>query len=129
MTQEPAPQVVLVVEDDYPVREIVKRVLEMEGYVAHTASNGAEGLERFYLTLPDLIIMDVKMPKMDGWEALKALRQISECPVIMLTVFGSTKDILKGFELGADDYLVKPFGIRELTARVSVLLRRTSPVL
>ena len=59
----------------------------------------------------------------------KALRKVSECPVIMLTVFGSTEDIVKGFELGADDYLVKPFGIRELTARVSMLLRRTSPVL
>ena len=96
--------------------------------MTHTASNGAERLERFYLTLPDLIIMDVKMPEMDGWKALRALRQVSECPVMMLTVFDSTEDIVKGLELGADDYLVKPFGIQELTARISVLLRRTSPV-
>ena len=123
-----ARHVILIVEDDPQVREIVKRVLDMEGYVTHTASSGAEGLERFYLTLPDLIIMDVKMPEMDGWEALRALRQVSECPVMMLTVFDSTEDIVKGLELGADDYLVKPFGIQELTARVSVLLRRTSPV-
>ena len=129
LAPEPARQVVLIVEDDYSIREIVRRVLEMEGYVTHTANNGAEGLERFYLTLPDLIILDVKMPEMDGWEALKALRKVSECPVIMLTVFGSTEDIVKGFALGADDYLVKPFGIREFTARVSMLLRRTSPVL
>ena len=123
-----ARHVALIVEDDPQVREIVKRVLDMEGYVTHTASNGAKGLERFYLTLPDLIIMDVKMPEMDGWETLRALRQVSECPVMMLTVFDSTEDIVKGLELGADDYLVKPFGIQELTARVSVLLRRTSPV-
>ena len=123
-----ARHVVLIVEDDPQVREIVKRVLDMEGYVTHTAPNGAEGLERFYLTLPDLIIMDVKMPEMDGWEVLKVLRQVSECPVMMLTFFDSTEDIVKGLELGADDSLVKPFGIQELTARVSVLLRRTSPV-
>ena len=116
--------VILVIEDDNSIREIVRRVLEAEGHTVHVASNGEEGLERFYLTLPDLIVLDVIMPKMDGWETLKRLREISDCAVIMLTVFGSSEDIIKGLELGADDYLTKPFGVRELTARVNTVLRR-----
>ena len=120
--------VILIIEDDVSISEIVSRVLESEGYTIHVASNGVKGLEQFYLTLPDMIILDVKMPEMDGWETLERIRQISDCPVIMLTVFGSTDDIIKGLELGADDYLVKPFGIQELLARVTAVLRRTTPV-
>ncbi len=116
--------VILVIEDDNSVREIVRRVLEAEGHTVHVAANGEAGLERFYLTLPDLIVLDVIMPKMDGWETLKRLREVSDCAVIMLTVFGSSEDIIKGLELGADDYLAKPFGVRELTARVNTVLRR-----
>ena len=119
---------ILIVEDDESIREIVRRVLETDGHVAHVASDGAEGLEQFNLSLPDLVMLDVKMPGMDGWETLQRLRQVSECPVIMLTVFGATEDIIKGLELGADDYLVKPFGVRELLARVNTVLRRTSRV-
>ena len=128
MAEEIANQVVLVVEDDDSIREIVCRVLEDEGYVTHTANNGVRGLEQFYMKLPDLIILDVKMPEMDGWEVLKRLREISGCPVIMLTVFGSTEDIIQGLELGADDYLVKPFGVQELIARVTAVLRRANAV-
>lgn len=128
MAKETANQVVLVVEDDDSIREIVCRVLEDEGYVTHTANNGVRGLEQFYMKLPDLIILDVKMPEMDGWEVLKRLREISGCPVIMLTVFGSTEDIIQGLELGADDYLVKPFGVQELIARVTAVLRRANAV-
>ena len=73
-------------------------------------------------------MLDVEMPLMDGWETLKRLRQVSDCPVIMVTVYGSTEDITKGLEWGADDYLVKPFGVRELIARVNTVLRRASPV-
>ena len=102
-------------------------MLAHEGYVPYVATNGVEGLEQASRLLPDLIILDVKMPEMDGWETLKRLRRASECPVIMLTVFGSTDDITKGLELGADDYLLKPFGIRELKARVNAVLRRASP--
>jgi DNA-binding response OmpR family regulator len=116
--------VILIVEDDDSIREIVSRVLEDEGYSIRIAENGVRGLEQFYLTLPDLIVLDVKMPEMDGWEMLERLREISGCPVIMLTVFGSTDDIIRGLELGADDYLVKPFGVQELIARVSAVLRR-----
>lgn len=124
LEEEKAQPVVLIVEDDDSIREIVHRVLEDEGYTIQLAENGVRGMEQFYLTLPDLIVMDVKMPEMDGWEMLQRLREISGCPVIMLTVFGSTDDIIKGLELGADDYLVKPFGVQELTARVSAVLRR-----
>ena len=124
LEEDKAQPVVLIVEDDDSIREIVHRVLEDEGYTIQLAENGVRGMEQFYLTLPDLIVMDVKMPEMDGWEMLQRLREISGCPVIMLTVFGSTDDIIKGLELGADDYLVKPFGVQERTARVSAVLRR-----
>ena len=128
MEEEKTQPVVLIVEDDDSIREIVHRVMEDEGYTIHLAENGVRGLEQFYLTLPDLIVLDVKMPEMDGWEMLERLREISGCPVIMLTVFGSTDDIIKGLELGADDYLVKPFGVQELTARVGAVLRRVGVV-
>ena len=118
--------IALIVEDDETVREVVGMVLESEGYVTHEASNGVEGLEQYYVTLPDLILLDVKMPGMDGWETLEKVRQVSDCPVIMLTAFGATDDIIRGLELGADDYLIKPFGIRELIARVNTVLRRSS---
>ncbi len=127
-SEETARPVILIIEDDESISEIVSRVLESEGYTTHIASNGVKGMEQFYLTLPDLIILDVKMPETDGWETLDRIRQISDCPAIMLTVFGSTDDIIKGLELGADDYLVKPFGIQELIARVTAVLRRTSLV-
>lgn len=125
---ENATAVILIVEDDDSIRDIVRRVLESDGHVVHVAANGAEGLDKFYLTLPDLMILDVKMPVLNGWQTLERLRRISNCPVIMLTVFGSTEDIIKGLEMGADDYLVKPFGIRELIARVNTVLRRASRV-
>ena len=120
--------VVLVVEDDEAIREIVSRMLESEGYTVHAASNGLEGMERFYVTLPELIILDVKMPQMDGWETLGRVRQISNCPVIMLTVLAAQDDIEKALQTGADDYMAKPFGIRELKARVEAVLRRSSLV-
>ena len=128
MSERPVRPGILVVEDDDSIREIAKRVLESEGYSTHVACNGVEGLEQFDLILPDLVMLDVKMPLMDGWETLARLRQISNCPVIMLTVFGSTEDIIRGLERGADDYLVKPFGVRELIARVNNVLRRASLV-
>jgi DNA-binding response OmpR family regulator len=103
-------------------------VLTDEGFKTHAAFDGAQGLDAYYLTLPDIIILDVKMPIMDGWETLTRLRRVSETPVIMLTVYSAKQDIVKGLELGADDYLVKPFGIKELIARVTTVLRRTSMV-
>jgi DNA-binding response OmpR family regulator len=128
LTEDSVRPVILIVEDDDAIRDIVGSVLESQGYTARIARNGLEGLEQFYLILPDLIIMDVNMPQMDGWETLRKLRQVSGCPVIMLTVSGSTEDIVKGLELGADDYLSKPFGAQELVARVNAVLRRDSLV-
>ena len=120
-------KVILIVDDDVAVSELMSNVLEAEGYATHWASNGVEGLEQFYLTFADLIVLDVKMPEMDGWETLKRLRQVSDCPIIMLTTFGASEDIVRALELGADDYIVNPFGIKELVARVRVLLRRATP--
>ena len=120
---------VLIIEDDPSISEIVSRVLDKEGFITHAAFDGAQGLDAYYLTQPDIIILDVKMPVMDGWETLTRLRRVSETPVIMLTVYSAKQDIIKGLELGADDYLVKPFGIKELIARVTTVLRRTSMVL
>ena len=119
----------LIIEDDPSISEIVARVLDKEGFITHAAFDGAQGLDAYYLTQPNIIILDVNMPVMDGWETLARLRRVSETPVIMLTVYSAKQDIIKGLELGADDYLVKPFGIKELIARVTTVLRRTSLVL
>ena len=119
MPEDNEQSVILIVDDDPSIREIVGLVLQDEGYGIETATDGLKGLEQFYKVQPDLIILDVKMPEMDGWETLRRVREISNCPVIMLTAFGSTNDIIQGLESGADDYLVKPFGIQELIARVA----------
>ena len=119
----------LIIEDDPSISEIVARVLDKEGFITHAAFDGAQGLDTYYLTQPNIIILDVNMPVMDGWETLARLRRVSETPMIMLTVYSAKQDIIKGLELGADDYLVKPFGIKELIARVTTVLRRTSLVL
>ena len=128
MPEEMAQRTILVIEDDDSIREIVTRVLEDEGFTVVSAVNGLRGLETFLKTTPDLVLLDVKMPEMDGWETLQNIRKVSETPVVMLTVFGSTDDIIKGLEMGADDYLVKPFGVPELLVRVQAVLRRSTPV-
>ena len=119
----------LIIEDDPSISEIVARVLDKEGFITHSAFDGPQGLDAYYLTQPNIIILDVNMPVMDGWETLARLRRVSETPVIMLTVYSAKQDIIKGLELGADNYLVKPFGIKEVIARVTTVLRRTSLVL
>ena len=119
---------ILIVEDDNSLRDLFSEALESEGYATSMASNGAEGIEVFDEINPDLVLLDLLMPKMDGWEALERVRKISECPVIIVTGQGTTEDIIRGLlEAGADDYLVKPFGIKELIARVNAVLRRASP--
>ena len=128
MPEDNEQSLILIVDDDVSIREIVGRVLQDEGYKTETATNGLEGLDQFYKVLPDMINLDVKMPEMDGWETLRRVREISDCPVIMLTAFGSTNDIIQGLEFGADDYLVKPFGVQELIARVDTVLRRAHAV-
>ena len=115
---------ILVVDDEPRIIEAVSMNLELEGYQVSGASNGYEALKKFTKELPDLVILDVMMPEMDGFEALKRIREVSTVPVIMLTVKGEETDKVKGLELGADDYVTKPFGPKELVSRVKAALRR-----
>jgi DNA-binding response OmpR family regulator len=115
---------ILLIDDSPDLLRIVQLCLERESFEVYTAQNGKEGLQRTYSTQPDLVILDVMMPGMDGWDVLSRLREMSEVPVIMLTAKGREVDIVRGLGLGADDYITKPFGTGELVARVRALLRR-----
>ena len=128
MINNGAGPLILIVEDDTSLRDLFQEALDGEGYSTCIASDGVEGLELFDEINPDLVLLDLLMPKMDGWEALERVRRISECPVIIVTGQGTTEEIIRGLlEAGADDYLVKPFGIKELIARVNAVLRRSVP--
>jgi two-component system KDP operon response regulator KdpE len=115
---------ILIVDDESGLRELVRINLEHEGYGVVQAENGVQGLEAVREDHPDLVIMDVMMPEMDGWEACKKLREFSQVPVLMLTARVQSQDIVTGLDSGADDYLLKPFNMDELMARVRALLRR-----
>ena len=115
---------ILVVDDEPGLRHAVKLYLDEEGYLTYTAKDGAEALDQVRGKLPDLVVLDVMMPQMDGFETLKRLRQVSDVPVIMLTVRGEEADKVKGLRLGADDYVTKPFSQRELLSRIEAVLRR-----
>jgi two-component system KDP operon response regulator KdpE len=122
---------ILVIDDSPDMLRIVQLCLERNDYQVFTATNGREGLQFTYSVQPDLVILDVMMPGMDGWEVLTRLREMSDVPIMMLTAKGREVDIVRGLGLGADDYVTKPFGTAELLARVQALLRRnktpTSP--
>jgi len=117
-------ETILVVDDEPRIVEAVSMNLELEGYQVSSASNGYEGLKKLTKELPDLVILDVMMPEMDGFETLKRIREVSTVPVIMLTVRGEEIDKVKGLDLGADDYVTKPFSPNELASRVKANLRR-----
>lgn len=118
-------QTIMVVDDDEKITALIKRSLVFEGYAVMTASNGAEALKLILQEEPDLIILDVMMPVLDGWEVVRRIREGGlALPVLMLTAKDEVQDRVKGLELGADDYLVKPFALEELLARVRALLRR-----
>ena len=119
---------VLIIEGAPSISEIVASVLDKEGFITHAAFDGAQGLDAYYLTQPVTIMLDVKMPVMDGWETLTRLRRVSETSVIMLAVYSAKQDIIKGLEIGVDEYLVKPFGIKEFVSHVTTVLRRTPMV-
>lgn len=123
-TGEKRKKTILVVDDEPRIIEAVGMNLELEGYQVSVASSGYEALKKVTGELPDLVILDVMMPEMDGFEALKRIREVSAIPVIMLTVRGGEPDKVKGLELGADDYVTKPFSPRELVSRVNAALRR-----
>ncbi len=118
------PKTILVIEDDGNIRELLRLYLEQEGYAVETAQDGLEGLRAFKRVHPDLVLLDLMMPVMDGTQVMKELRAQSKVPVIMLTAKGETFDKVAGLELGADDYVTKPFEMRELIARVRAVLRR-----
>jgi len=115
---------ILVVDDEPRIIEAVSMNLELEGYQVSAARNGYEALQKLTEDLPDLIILDVMMPEIDGFETLGKIREVSTVPVIMLTVKGEEIDKVKGLDLGADDYVTKPFSPKELVSRVKAVLRR-----
>ena len=116
---------VLVVEDDKNIQELLQMYLEKEGYAVTVANDGGQGLSKFRTIKPDLVLLDVMMPVMDGWAVCKAIRAESDTPVIMLTAKGELDDKIAGLKSGADDYVTKPFEMREVLARIEAVLRRS----
>ena len=117
---------VLVVEDDSNIAELLQLYLEKEGYAVTIAADGGKGLEKFRTIKPDLVLLDVMMPVMDGWAVCNAIRAESQTPIIMLTAKSETADKVQGLKAGADDYITKPFEMREVLARVEAVLRRAT---
>ena len=115
---------ILVVDDDSNISELLKIYFENEGYDVKLASDGVEGLNFFKIYEPDLVLLDIMLPKKDGWQVCREIREISSKPVIMITAKGEVFDKVLGLELGADDFVVKPFDMKELSARVKAVLRR-----
>lgn len=116
---------ILVIDDDVKICEVIKLYLEKEGFEVVVAHSGMDGIVMFKNEMPDLVILDIMLPKKDGYEVCRELRKISNIPIIMLTAKGETFDKVLGLELGADDYIVKPFDPKELIARIKAVLRRT----
>lgn len=120
---------ILVVDDEPRIRRFVRLNLELEGYEVLEAETGLAALDRVRQDMPDLVLMDVAMPVLDGFETLAHVREFSATPVIMLTVRGDEQDIIHGLDLGADDYVTKPFNPRELSSRIRAVLRRVEPTI
>ena len=118
---------VLVIDDDPDIRSLLRRLLEAADLAVAEAGDGREGLRKFHEWRPDLVVLDVTMPGLDGWATLERIRDLSDVPVMMLTALGEELQRVKGLKAGADDYVTKPFGRQELVARVEALLRRRRP--
>ena len=118
---------ILIVEDEANIRELLRLYLEREGYIVLEAENGVEGVKYWKSEKPDMLLLDVMMPVMDGWAVCKEIRAESDVPIIMLTAKGETNDRVNGLEMGADDYIVKPLDMREVIARVRAVFRRMAP--
>lgn len=114
----------LIVDDDIYICDMLKLYFENEGYKVKTANDGVSGLANFKMYDPDLVLLDIMMPKKDGWQVCREIREISPKPVIMITAKGEVFDKVLGLELGADDFIVKPFDMKELSARIKAVLRR-----
>lgn len=121
------PKKILIVEDEANIRELLRLYLEREGYTVLEAENGVEGIKKWKLDKPDMLLLDVMMPVMDGWEVCREIRAESDVPIIMLTAKGETADRVSGLEMGADDYIVKPLEMPEVIARVRAVFRRMAP--
>ncbi len=119
---------VLIVEDERNIAELLQMYLEKEGYAVTVAGDGGQGLVKFRAIQPDLVLLDVMMPIMDGWTLCRTIRAESQVPIIMLTAKGETDDKVTGLKTGADDYITKPFEMKEVLARIEAILRRTSGV-
>ena len=115
---------ILVVDDDPNINELLKIYFANEGYDVKTAADGAEGVSFFKMYEPDIVLLDIMLPKKDGWQVCREIREISSKPIIMVTAKGEVFDKVLGLELGADDFVVKPFDMKELSARVKAVLRR-----
>lgn len=115
---------ILLIDDDRDLTQLLGDYLGGQGYATRVAGDGREGLRALFERKPDLIILDVSMPIKDGWETLKRIREVSEAPVIMLTARSDEPEVLRGFSLGADDYVTKPFSFAQLTARIRAVLSR-----
>jgi DNA-binding response OmpR family regulator len=118
---------ILAVEDDERIRSAVKLALEDEGWIVDEAESGEEAIEKFARCNPDVVLIDIMLPGMDGFELCRTLRRTSDVPVVMVTARNDTHDVVAGLEAGADDYLTKPFAPKELSARIRALLRRIRP--
>ena len=121
------PKKILIVEDEANIRELLRLYLEREGYTVLEAENGVEGIKKWKSDKPDMLLLDVMMPVMDGWEVCREIRAESDVPIIMLTAKGETADRVSGLEMGADDYIVKPLEMPEVIARVRAVFRRMAP--
>ena len=117
---------ILVVDDDRNICELLRLYLEKDGYDTVVAHNGVAALEKFTDEKPDLVLLDVMMPELDGWQVCREIRKKSDCPIIMITAKTELFDKVLGLELGADDYIVKPFETKEVLARIKAVLRRTN---
>ena len=121
------PKKILIVEDEANIRELLRLYLEREGYTMLEAENGVEGIKKWKSDKPDMLLLDVMMPVMDGWAVCREIRAESDVPIIMLTAKGETADRVSGLEMGADDYIVKPLEMPEVIARVRAVFRRMAP--
>ena len=118
---------ILVVDDDTNICELLRPYLEKEGYVVKIVNDGVSAINAFKQENPDLTLLDIMIPKLDGWQVCREIRKFSDKPIIMLTAKGETFDKVLGLELGADDYVTKPFDTKEVVARIKAVLRRTAP--
>ncbi len=115
---------ILIIDDDFNIADSIKNHFESEGYDVKIASDGAEGVSFFKMYDPDIVLLDIMLPKKDGWQVCREIREMSQKPIIMISAKNDVFDKVLGLELGADDYLVKPFDIKELSARIKAVLRR-----